>query len=108
MPQFSLDELASEHLLRATSNSAGRSTATVYGGGDYALCQTVIALAAGSALGEHQSPGDATLLVLRGKVRLITRDASWEGRSGDLIVVPPARHSLEAFEDSVVLLTFAK
>ena len=33
---------------------------------------------------------------------------SWEGRSGDLLVVPDARHSLEALEASAVLLTVAK
>jgi quercetin dioxygenase-like cupin family protein len=108
MPQFSLDDLANEHLQLAASSVGGRSAATVFGGGDYALCQTVIALTAGSLLKEHQSPGDATLLVLRGRTRLVARDASWEGRSGDLIVIPSARHSLVALEDSVVLLTFAK
>jgi hypothetical protein len=35
-------------------------------------------------------------------------ELSWEGRSGDLLVVPDARHSLEALEASAVLLTVAK
>ena len=45
---------------------------------------------------------------LRGRVRLSAGELSWEGRSGDLLVVPDARHSLEALEASAVLLTVAK
>jgi quercetin dioxygenase-like cupin family protein len=32
----------------------------------------------------------------------------WAGEVGDLVVIPPARHALEADEDSVVLLTVVK
>jgi quercetin dioxygenase-like cupin family protein len=41
-------------------------------------------------------------------VRLASSSTSWEGRSGDLLVVPQERHSLEALEDSAVLLTVVK
>ena len=43
--------------------------------------------------------------MLRGHVRLIAGDASADGRAGDYLVIPPARHSLSAIEDSAVLLT---
>lgn len=45
--------------------------------------------------------------MLRGRVRLTSGDTAWEGRSGDLIVIPPARHSLQAIDDAAVLLTVA-
>ena len=41
-------------------------------------------------------------------LRLLAGDDSWDGREGDLIVIPPVRHSLHATESAVVLLTVAK
>ncbi|MCW2597298.1 MAG: Cupin 2 conserved barrel domain protein, partial [Jatrophihabitans sp.] len=81
---------------------------TVYGGHEHVLRQTVIALAAGRQLDEHQNPGEATVHVLHGRVRLIAGAVSWAGSPGDLIIVPNARHTLEALEAAVVLLTVAK
>jgi quercetin dioxygenase-like cupin family protein len=46
--------------------------------------------------------------VLRGRVRLISGDITWDGRTGDLLIIPDASHSLEAIDDSAVLLTVAK
>ncbi|MGC0375519.1 cupin domain-containing protein [Streptomyces sp. SAI-229] len=108
MQKLSLDALAREHLERAAAASNGRSATTVHGGHEHTLRQTLLALTAGTALADHDSPGEATLLVLRGRVRLTSGDAEWEGRAGDLIVIPPARHGLEALEDAAVLLTIAK
>jgi len=108
MEKLSLDDRVTTHLERAATSSTGRSAETLYGGRGHTLGQTLIALRAGSALAEHESPGEATVLVLRGRVRLHSGDAVWEGAAGDLLVVPPARHSLEALEDSAALLTVAK
>jgi quercetin dioxygenase-like cupin family protein len=108
MRKFSLEALGREHLDRAASGSTGRSATTVVGGHEQVLRQTLIALRAGTSLTEHDSPGEATIVVLRGRVRLHADDDSWEGRTGDLLAIPPARHSLAAVEDSVVLLTVAK
>ncbi|MCW2656671.1 MAG: Cupin 2 conserved barrel domain protein [Jatrophihabitans sp.] len=108
MEKLSLTALARQQLSLAQNASSGRSSETVYGGHEHVLRQTVIALAAGRQLDEHQNPGEATVHVLHGRVRLIAGAVSWEGSPGDLIIVPNARHTLEALEAAVVLLTVAK
>ncbi|TLP59804.1 cupin domain-containing protein [Microbispora triticiradicis] len=118
MEPISLDVRARELLDRAAAASSGRAADTVHGGHEHgghehgghgqALRQTLLALTAGTGLAEHESPGEATLLVLRGHVRLSSGDASWEGRAGDLLAVPGARHALDAVEDSAVLLTVVR
>lgn len=105
MEKSSLTALARERLAAARSSPNGRSSSTVYGGHEHRLRQTLIALAAGESLSEHDNPGEATVFVLSGRVRLATADAAWDGTDGDLINVPHARHTLEAVEDSAVLLT---
>jgi len=56
----------------------------------------------------HDSLGEATIIVLSGRVLLSAGSTSWDGRKGDLLVVPAERHSLEALMDTVVVLTTAK
>ena len=65
MDGISLTRLAEEHLEAARSSRAGRSAHTVHGGHDHMLRQTLIAMTAGTELAEHNSPGQATLQVLR-------------------------------------------
>jgi quercetin dioxygenase-like cupin family protein len=108
MDKLSLVATAREQSRKASTVNSGRAAQTVYGGHDRQLRQTVISLTAGSSLDEHENPGEATVHVLGGRVRLDCRRASWEGRAGDLIVVPQERHSLMALEDSAVLLTVVK
>jgi quercetin dioxygenase-like cupin family protein len=108
MNKVSLSALAREHLESARAVSSGRSAHTVYGGHEHSLRQTLIALTAGSEMDEHESPGEATLQVLIGRVRLTNGQTHWDGTVGDHIVVPLSRHGLHAMEDSVVLLTVAK
>ena len=43
---------------------------TVVGGHERILRQTVIAMVKGAVLAEHENPGEATVYVLRGRVRL--------------------------------------
>lgn len=105
MESVSLSTVIDEQLAAAAAASNGRSASTVVGGHERQLRQTLIALRAGAGLAEHDSPGEATLQVLRGRVRLNSGPDSVEGAAGDLLVIPDARHSLDAIEDSAVLLT---
>ncbi|QCQ90024.1 cupin domain-containing protein [Rhodococcus sp. SGAir0479] len=108
MDKTSLTALARQQLKLAAASSSGRSSQTVFGGHQRHLRQTVIALSAGKSLAEHDSPGEATMLVLSGKLALICGEDSWKGSTGDMLVIPAARHSVEALEDVAFLLTVTK
>ncbi len=108
MQKTSLIALARHELAEARRSSSGRSAKTVFGGHEHRLRQTLIAFRAGEQMAEHESPGEATLQVLEGRVLLRAGEVSWNGSAGDLLIIPDERHSLEAVEDSVVLLTVVK
>lgn len=98
----------------AAEASSGRASHLVLGGPETRMTQTVVALREGRTLGAHENPGEASLLVLQGAV-LVHSDgeegqpgAVTEGRRGDLIQIPPARHDVTAVADAVVLLTAVK
>jgi quercetin dioxygenase-like cupin family protein len=105
--KISRTALARQHLA-AAHNSPSRSAHTIYGGHEHVLRQTLIALVANSVLDDHENPGEATLQIIQGRIELTTVDVSWDGRSGDHLVIPSVRHGLRAIEDAVVLLTVAK
>lgn len=108
MESISLTSLASEKLAEARQSNSGRAAHTVHGGHTHELRQTVLALLAGHDLAEHDSPGEATLQVLQGHVRLTAGDDAWDGRTGDHVAIPPKRHALHAVQDSVIMLTVLK
>jgi len=72
MQEVSLTALAEDQLIVARQAHSGRAARTIHGGHEHALRQTVLALLAGRELAEHDSPGEATLQVLCGHVRLTT------------------------------------
>jgi quercetin dioxygenase-like cupin family protein len=108
MQKFSLEATARELLDRAHGGDAGRAAATIIGGHEKVLRQTAIAMVEGVTLSDHENPGEASVHVLAGRVRLAADGHSWEGRHGDLLMIPDSWHNLQALEDSVVLLTVAK
>lgn len=69
MDELSLVGTAREQSRKAQTSRAGRSAQTVYAGHDRSLRQTVIALATGSSLAEHENRGEATVHVLYGRVQ---------------------------------------
>lgn len=108
MQKISIEALARQQLTAALAAGSGRAADTVYGGHEKVLRQTVMAFKAGTQLSEHQNPGEATVFVLRGCVRLQAGNESWQGKTGDLLIVPDGLHSLMAEEDSAILMTVAK
>lgn len=106
-PMKSLHELGQELLTRAHEASSGRAAATL-NADHHSLKQLVLALRAGSALSEHENPGQATLQLLSGTATVSTAEMTWHGSAGDYLVIPDRKHDLRAVSDTVVMLTFVK
>ncbi len=105
MDVASIHSLADDQLSRATDAASGRSSTRVYGRPSARLRQTLVALAEGRKMGEHKSPGDASLLCLQGQVVVHAGNATAELGPGDLLALPPQRHDVEALTPAVLLLT---
>ena len=101
-----LTALARELLEKAATAHARRAAHTLAHPVD-GLRQTVMALLAGTDLGEHESPGPASLQVLQGRVRIVAGNGGVELSADQISPVPMQRHGLHADEDSVVLLSVA-
>ena len=101
-----LSALADDLLAKAATAHARRAAHTLAHPVD-GLRQTVIALLAGTDLGEHESPGPASLQVIRGRVRIVAGDGAVSLAAGQITPIPMQRHGLHADEDSVVLLSVA-
>jgi quercetin dioxygenase-like cupin family protein len=108
VPKTSLIATARHQLEHARVASSGRSATSVFGGHERVLRQTVIALRRGVRLEEHPNPGEATIYVLQGRVALVAGETTWHAMAGDLLTLTEPRHSLEAEDDCVILLTVAK
>ena len=105
MEKWSLTALADGLLSHALDAWDRRGVRAICDGRSGQLCQTVIALAHGQRLEQHDDPGQATVQVLRGRVRVTAGDDTTEGSPGQLLVMPGARRTMVALEDTVLLLT---
>ncbi|WP_291379149.1 cupin domain-containing protein [Demequina sp.] len=108
MKPLDLNVLATEHLAAAREASNGRSSAKLLGDHTTMLRKNLIALAAGASLQDHESPGEATLMVLEGQIEFHAGDESVSLQAGHLIEIPPLRHGLTAVTDAVLILSVAK
>lgn len=101
----SIDTVAAGLLTAAREHSSRRAAITLVS--RPSLRATLIGLAAGAELAEHDAPPAATLQVITGTVRLHTHSDERILDSGTLAAIPPERHGLIAVTDAVVLLTVA-
>lgn len=108
MEPLDLTALAAEHLAAARAASNGRSSAKIVGGHTTLLRMNLIALKEGASLQDHESPGEATLLVLEGRIEFRAGEESVTLVTGNLLEIPPMRHGLTALADAVVVLSVAK
>jgi quercetin dioxygenase-like cupin family protein len=107
METVALDALGEHLLTEARVASSGRCAVTIHGGHVHSLRQTLIGVAAGHALDEHENTGEVTLQLLRGRARVVAGADAAEFVVGDYVVIPRQWDTFEALEDTVVLLTAA-
>lgn len=107
MTKSNLQAKARELALRAAASTSGRAADTIVGGHEKQLRQTVVALREGTEMAEHESPGEATLLVISGRLWLVAEGTRWSGREWSHLVMPDAPRSIEAETDTVFMLTVA-
>lgn len=87
---------------RARKSDHGRHAELLVSDGP--LRQTVIALKQGVRLSEHNSPPAASIQMIRGRVK-VTGEETVTLETGTLEALTHHRHSVEALDDSVFLLT---
>jgi quercetin dioxygenase-like cupin family protein len=103
-----LNAVGSELLKRAAASPTGRATQLVHSAPEAGLSHVLLAIREGSELADHENPGEATLHVLSGRMRLSSADETWTLTPGELLVIPHRRHAVYADEDSVCMLTIVK
>lgn len=98
-----LSALARQQLDDARASAHGRSGHLFLHDGP--LRQSVIAMIAGTALDEHNTPPAASLQVLHGRVRVTGSGGGQELTAGQVAMSPRERNGLLALDDAAVLLT---
>lgn len=107
METVAIGVLGEKLLAEARSASSGRYGVTIHGGHVHSLRQTLIGVAAGHTLDEHENTGEVTLQLTLGRARVVAASDAVELVAGDYVVIPLQWDSFEALEDTVVLLTAA-
>ena len=107
METVALGMLGERLLAEARSASSGRCAVTIHGGHVHSLRQTLIGVAAGHTLDEHENTGEVTRQLIRGRARVVAVSEAADLGAGDYVVIPLEWDSFEALEDTVVLLTAA-
>lgn len=107
METVALGALGEKLLAEARSVSNGRHAVTIHGGHVNSLRQTLIGVAAGHELHEHENTSEVTLQMIRGRARVVAMADTLELVAGDYVVIPSEWDSFEAVEDTLVLLTAA-
>lgn len=103
-----MSRLIQEQLELAREANSGRSAITIMGDHTRDLRQTLIAIASGARLHDHDGPAEATLHVLLGEASLDIKDGnSVRVSAGGYLRIPAQRYGLEAITDCAMLLTVA-
>ncbi|MFD1825462.1 MULTISPECIES: cupin [Mumia] len=95
--------LTEEYLEAARAAPHGRGAELVLQDGP--LRQSVLGLAEGAVLAEHDAPPAGSVLVLRGAIEIVSRSGTIALETGMLAEIPRERHSVRALVDSAFLLT---
>lgn len=99
-----LAQAAEEAVEAARGSRHGKATRVLWTGPYQRL--VVVGLTAGSRLAEHTSPPAASFQVLSGTARVVAgSDTQWTVGVGEVVAIPPERHSVEADTDCAFLLT---
>src|SRR5699024_9307997 len=80
-----------------------RAGSTLYRGDG--LRQTMVAIVADAEMTEHDSPAEAFIHVLEGQVTIHGDNRQWQISAGNLFPIPPEKHSVTAYQNSVFTLT---
>jgi quercetin dioxygenase-like cupin family protein len=102
---LSLEEIATALIADLPRHPAGRTARTVLSG--TVMRAVIIALADGVEMAEHDAPPAATLFCITGRVTVRSGEQEWPLRAGQLVPIPPTRHSVVAHGDAALLLTVA-
>lgn len=104
MEKQALGQVADQQL-EAAGSKGGLSTALLVQGENSTVFQVLLALTRGGVLDDHDNPGDATLQVVRGRMRLSVGDEALDLDEGDYVVIPHVVHRVEGLTDSVGIVT---